>query len=189
MSNNNNKKFYNADASVLHYGANERRAIMLEKLQKKGGENVLREAIDRFYAKQLADDRLMYFFRGVNVEIIKWHQFNLMSIAFASVPDNFSLHDLLLNRHQRLFERGLNEEYFDIVLQHFEDTLVEMDVEPELIKEALEVVMPLREVFAQGYREAQERKRAADRKRQAVLAIVVAAAAFGVFKLVKSKKK
>jgi len=183
MSNNNNNA---GDASVLHYGANERRAIMLEKL---GGQKVLREAIDRFYAKQIADDRLMYFFRGVNVEIIKWHQFNLMSIAFTAVPDNFSLKDLLLNRHTRLFEMGLSEVEFDVVAQHFEDTLTEMNVDSELIKESLEVVMPLRDVFAQGYREAQERKKKAVRKRQVILAVLVAAVAVGAIKLVKSKKK
>lgn len=176
----------NADASVLHYGANERRAIMLEKL---GGNKVLREAIDRFYEKQLADERLMYFFRGVNVEIIKWHNFNLMSVAFTAIPDNFNLQDLLLNRHKRLYEMGLNEEYFDFVLQHFEDTLTEMDVDEDLIKEALEVVRPLREVFAQGYREAQERKRKAELKRRAVMAIAVAVVAVGIVKLIKSKKK
>ena len=176
----------NADASVLHYGANERRAVMLEKL---GGQRALRRAIDIFYAKQIADDRLMYFFRGVNVEIIKWHQFNLMSIAFTAVPENFDLPDLLLNRHGRLFDMGLDETYFDIVAQHFKDTLVEMDVDPDLIKESLDVVMPLREVFAQGAREAQERTKRAAGKRQAVLAIVAAALAIGVVKLVKSKKK
>lgn len=175
-----------SDASVLHYGANERRAVMLEKL---GGQKVLREAIDRFYAKQIADERLMYFFRGVNVEIIKWHQFNLMSIAFTAVPDNFDLADLLLNRHQRLFEIGLSEEYFDIVAQHFEDTLVEMNVDPDLIKESLEVVMPLRTVFYQGFRQAQERKKKAIRTRRAILAVLVAVVAVGAVKFVKSKKK
>lgn len=177
---------YNEDASMLHYGANERRAIMLEKL---GGQKVLREAIDIFYAKQLADDRLMYFFRGVNVEVIKWHNFNLMSLAFTALPENFDLQALLLTRHKRLFEMGLNEDYFDIVLQHFEDTLVEMNVDDELVKEALEIVSPLRLVFAQGYREAQQRKKRADQTRQAVLVLIVAAAAFGVFKFAQSKKK
>ena len=175
-----------SDASVLHYGANERRAVMLEKL---GGQKVLREAIDRFYAKQIADERLMYFFRGVNVEIIKWHQFNLMSIAFTAVPDNFNLADLLLNRHRRLFDMGLSEVHFDIVAQHFEDTLTEMNVDPDLITESLIVVMPLRDVFAQGFREAQERKKKAVRARQAIVAILVAAIAVGAVKFVKSKKK
>jgi hemoglobin len=133
----------NGDASMLHYGANERRAILLGKL---GGQKVLRQAIDKFYNKQLEDERLMFFFRGVNVEIIKWHQFNLMSIAFTAVPDNFSLEDLLLVRHKRLFDMGLSEVYFDMVAKHFEDTLIEMNVDEALIKEALEVVMPLRKV-------------------------------------------
>jgi hemoglobin len=144
--------------AILHYGANERRAIMLEKL---GGKKVLREAIDKFYEKQINDPRLMCFFYGVNVEIIKWHQFNLMSIAFTEIPENFDLKELLLIRHQRLFDEGLNETHFDLVAQHFSDTLREMNVDPKLRDEALEVVMPLRDVFAQGVREAQERAESA----------------------------
>ena len=159
---------------------------MLEKL---GGREVLQKAIDIFYQKQLEDDRLMAFFHGVDVEIIKWHQFNLMSIAFTAVPDNFDLKHLLLTRHQRLYDEGLSEEHFDMVLQHFKDTLKEMNVEPELAKEALEVVMPLRDVFEQGAREARERKKANTLKRQVTLAVIVTLLAAGVVKMIRDKKK
>jgi hemoglobin len=172
--------------AILHYGANERRAIMLEKL---GGRRVLRVAIDKFYEKQINDERLMCFFYGVDVEIIKWHQFNLMSIAFTEIPVNFDLKELLLTRHKRLFDVGLNESHFDLVAQHFSDTLKEMNVDPTLSEEALEVVMPLRDVFAQGAREAQERSKAAAMKRRVILSFVVAMVAVGVVRLVRSKKK
>jgi hemoglobin len=171
--------------AILHYGANERRAIMLEKL---GGKKVLREAIDKFYEKQINDPRLMCFFYGVNVEIIKWHQFNLMSIAFTEIPENFDLKELLLIRHQRLFDEGLNETHFDLVAQHFSDTLREMNVDPKLRDEALEVVMPLRDVFAQGVREAQGRAESATRKRQVILALAVAFFAVGVVTFVRLKR-
>lgn len=140
---------------ALHHSAMERRRVMLHKL---GGEEKRREAIDRFYIKQMNDERIMHFFEGSDVEIIKWHQFNLMSIAFTAVPANFDVRKLLLTRHQNLFDEGLSEEHFDIVSKHFTDTLHEMGVDPELAKEALEVVLPLRAIFEEGAQEARKRR-------------------------------
>ena len=92
---------------VLNYGAHERKAILLDKL---GGRQVLQDALDDFYNRQLDDPRLVSFFRGTDMEILKWHQFNLMGIAFAHVPDNVDLRHLLLVRHKKLFEeQGLSE--------------------------------------------------------------------------------
>ena len=59
------------DTYPLHHGASARRSVLLEKL---GGDAKKREAIDRFYEKQMNDPRLMHFFDGHSVEVIKWHQ-------------------------------------------------------------------------------------------------------------------
>ena len=165
---------------ALHHSALERRRVMLDKL---GGDEKRREAIDRFYKKQMEDERLLHFFDGTDVEIIKWHQFNLMSIAFTAVPKTFDVRALLLTRHKALYDAGLNETHFDIVAKHFTDTLEEMKVNPELVKEALEVVMPLREIFKEGARLAKERKEQQEfrsRMKKVVLVAVVAAVAIRV---------
>ena len=59
--------------ALLHYGANERKHQMLQKL---GGQNVLAEATDKFYNRQVHDERLLRFFHGTDLTILKWHQFN-----------------------------------------------------------------------------------------------------------------
>jgi truncated hemoglobin YjbI len=59
--------------ALLHYGANERKHHMLEKL---GGQTVLAEATDRFYDRQVHDEKLLKFFHGTDLSILKWHQFN-----------------------------------------------------------------------------------------------------------------
>ncbi len=140
---------------ALHHSALERRRVMLQKL---GGDEKRREAIDRFYKKQMEDERLTHFFDGTDVEIIKWHQFNLMSIAFTAVPKTFDVTTLLLTRHKALYDAGLNESHFDIVTKHFTDTLEEMNVDEEFIQEALDGVMPIKEIFREGARLAKERK-------------------------------
>jgi hypothetical protein len=62
---------------VLQCGLNERRAVMLEKL---GGKEVLHQAIDKFYNRQMNDPKLAYFFRNTNIQILKWHEMNFMSV-------------------------------------------------------------------------------------------------------------
>ena len=61
------------EVAMLHYGANERKYQMLRKL---GGQRVLAEATDRFYNRQVNDKKLLKFFHGADLTILKWHQFN-----------------------------------------------------------------------------------------------------------------
>jgi truncated hemoglobin YjbI len=168
------------ESECLHYGANERRAILLEKL---GGPHVLRKAVLVFYEKQLQDPILKKFFEGVDIHILQWHQFNLMSIAFSQVPENFNAVHLILSRHQRLFEElGLNEFHFDrVVLHHFRNTLQELQVGEDLIQEAIDVVMPIRTAFVQGAQAAREKRRIqAQRQQLRQLTTAAALAVIGV---------
>mmetsp|Transcript_21109 Transcript_21109/g.51926 ORF Transcript_21109/g.51926 Transcript_21109/m.51926 type:complete len:177 (+) Transcript_21109:81-611(+) len=167
-------------STLLHYGANERKHRMLEKL---GGKKVLSEATDTFYNRQINDERLALFFHGTDLAILKWHQFNLMSIAFTEVPENFDVEHLILVRHKHLFDRGLDETYYDCVMEHFSETLKEMEVDPQVIEDACNVVLPLRAIFAQGAKEAEERQGQQTRRglwteALLVLAGVVAIAAY-----------
>ena len=149
---------------VLNYGAHERKAILLDKL---GGRQVLQDALDDFYNRQLDDPRLVSFFRGTDMEILKWHQFNLMGIAFAHVPDNVDLRHLLLVRHKKLFEeQGLSERHFDIVLEHFQKTLQDRNLDQELMDEVLNVVRPIRDIFQEGARIAAQKKLHEARQKQ-----------------------
>ena len=94
----------------------------------------------------------------------------VMGIAFTAVPENFDVNHLILKRHQKLFDDGLDETYFDMVMSHFTDTLREMKVDPTVIDAAIEVIMPLREIFVQGAVEAKERRQ--QRQREEILAKV-----------------
>jgi len=58
--------------------SNAKRETLLHKL---GGPDALRVAVDRFFESLVADEKLAPFFMGVNVKLLKWHQYNFMSIA------------------------------------------------------------------------------------------------------------
>lgn len=73
-----------------------------------------------------------------------------MSIAFHDIPNGFDLRDLLLRRHKRLFEEGLDGKVYDRVLEHFCETLRDLNVREETIAEALSIVQPYRAIFEEG---------------------------------------
>jgi len=99
-----------------------------------------------------------------------------MGIAFTAVPENFNARHLILVRHRALFDAGLDETYFDVVMGHFRATLEEMKVDQEVIHEALDVVMPLRTIFVQGAEEARERREKQARRELLARCVVVAVA-------------
>lgn len=111
-----------------------------------------------------------------------------MSIAFTSVPDNFDVERLILVRHEHLFDRGLNATYFDYTVELFVETLQELNIDPELIQEATEVIMPLRKYFEEGAALAEQRKRDAARQQlvgQAVVWGLVAIWAYTTMRVMK----
>ena len=55
-------------------------------------------------------------------------------------------------KHERLFERGLNESHFDRFVAYLVDSIRSLGVHRELVNEAAEMLSPLRHVFAEGNR-------------------------------------
>lgn len=132
---------------------NAKKATLLERL---GGQTALRAAVDEFYKRLIDDERLERFFVGVNIDRLKRHQYNFMSMAFTKVPDGFDVEKLVLTKHERLFQMGLNEGHFDIVAGHFVGTLRGMGVKRELIDEAVGVIAPLRVIFVEAAAEVEQ---------------------------------
>jgi hemoglobin len=151
--------------AVLHSGAsgasstaapqtNENRATLSDRL---GGNDALRAAVAGLYQKILDDDELSIFFQDVNMTALKLHQIEFLKVAFGQVPDGLDVSGLMLSKHRRLFEAGLNEMHFDRVAAHLVATLADLNVPEALIDEAVGIVGPLRAVFEQGALEAQIR--------------------------------
>ena len=90
-------------------------------------------------------------FEGLDKARMKAHQYKFFSMVFSGIPEDVDIVDVVLSKHERLFrEKGLNASHFDLVAGHFVGALESLQVPPELIKEATEVLVPLRPVFDQG---------------------------------------
>lgn len=54
-----------------------KKTVLLDRL---GGQEALRAAVDEFYVRLTADAELAPFFAGVNVKLLKWHQVRNVSV-------------------------------------------------------------------------------------------------------------
>lgn len=111
--------------------------------EKIGGREAVNAAVDLFYEKVLADERISKFFTNVNMENQKAKQRAFLTVAFGG-PNNYSGKDLK-EGHAKLVEQGLNDNHFDAVIENLGATLKELNVPEDLIGEAAEIALSTRE--------------------------------------------
>ncbi|MGD8591597.1 MAG: group 1 truncated hemoglobin [Gammaproteobacteria bacterium] len=99
-----------------------------------GGEAAVDAAVDIFYRKVLADDRINKFFEDVDMERQAAKQKAFLTVAFGG-PNKYSGKDMR-DGHAHLVARGLNDSHFDAVMEHLGATLKELNVPDELIAKA-----------------------------------------------------
>jgi len=101
--------------------------------EKIGGAAAVDAAVDIFYRKVLADDRINEFFNGVDMERQAAKQKGFLTMAFGG-PNNYTGKDMR-DGHAHLVARGLNDSHFDAVVENLGGTLKELGVADELIGE------------------------------------------------------
>jgi len=99
-----------------------------------GGKKAINAAVDLFYKKVLADDRVNHFFEDVNMNKQIKKQKAFLSAAFGS-PVKWTGKDMR-TAHKHL---DLKESDFNAIAGHLQATLEELKVKPELIKEAMAI--------------------------------------------------
>lgn len=96
-----------------------------------GGEAAVNAAVDIFYRKVLADDRINRFFEHTDMEKQAAKQKAFLTMAFGG-PNNYSGADMRKG-HAHLVKQGLNDTHFDAVVENLASTLHELNVPQSLI--------------------------------------------------------
>ncbi|MEJ2653672.1 MAG: group 1 truncated hemoglobin [Gammaproteobacteria bacterium] len=99
-----------------------------------GGEAAVNAAVDIFYRKVLADDRIKEFFDDVDMDRQAAKQKAFLTMVMGG-PSNYTGKDMR-EGHAHLVKRGLNDSHFDAVMEDLGATLQELNVPAELIAEA-----------------------------------------------------
>lgn len=96
-----------------------------------GGSAAVDAAVDKFYRRVLADDRISEFFEGVDMETQAAKQKAFLTMVFGG-PNNYTGLDMRKG-HAHLVARGLDDSHFDAVVENLGATLKDMGVSDELI--------------------------------------------------------
>lgn len=117
---------------------------MAESLYKQlGGAPAVKAAVDIFYRKVLADDRINRFFEGVNMADQVAKQRAFLTMAFGG-PNNYTGADMR-TAHARLVANGLNDSHVDAVMENLKATLQELRVPGYLIPQVCDIAESVRD--------------------------------------------
>ena len=116
----------------------ERIFDMANLYETLGGEAAINQAVDIFYRYVLTDDRINYWFEGVDMEKQAAKQKAFMVMAFGG-PHNYTGDDMR-KAHAHLVAKGLNDTHFDAVKENLEKALNDLSVPEEHIQTVLGVV-------------------------------------------------
>lgn len=98
---------------------------------KLGGAAAVDLAVENFYEKVLADERVQHFFADIDMSRQKQHQKAFMTYAFGGADHWNGLP--MRDAHKKLVaEMGLTDIHFDAIAEDLVATLVELEVPPRL---------------------------------------------------------
>lgn len=109
-----------------------------------GGGPAVDAAVDLFYAKVLADARIRHLFTNTDIDKLRHHQKNFLTLAFggANAYDGRSMRAA----HQALVDtRGLEETHFDAVVENLTEALTELGIEEPLIDEVADIAASIKD--------------------------------------------
>lgn len=106
-----------------------------------GGEAAVDAAVDVFYRKVLADDRISQYFDVVDMDAQRAKQKAFLTYAFGG-PNQYEGRDMRA-AHSKL--PGLNEGHFNAVMENLGATLEELGVSADLIGEAAGIALSVKD--------------------------------------------
>lgn len=111
--------------------------------ERLGGADAVKAAVDIFYDKMLADDRVSHFFDTTDMDRQRNRQRSFLIFAFGgpNAYDGKSMRDA----HAPLLEKGLDDTHVDIVIEHLGGTLAELGVPASDIAEVAAIANSVRD--------------------------------------------
>ena len=95
--------------------------------ERIGGAIAVDIAVDKFYARVLADDRIKSFFLNVNMRTQRQKQKSFLTYAFGG-PNHYSAKNMRDGHRSMVRDQGLNDMHFDIIQNLLSDTLRDLGV-------------------------------------------------------------
>ena len=116
---------------------------MASLYERIGGEAAVDAAVDIFYRKVLADDRVNGFFDDVDMEGQIAKQKGFLTMVFGG-PNNYTGKDMR-EGHKHLVDNGLNDSHVDTIIELLGGTLKELGVADADIEEVAGIANSVRD--------------------------------------------
>ena len=116
------------------------------KPQQLSADAAIELAVEKFYERNLADDRINHFFVDTDLEKLRRHQFNFLRYAFSEGRIQYR-GDSIKDAHSNSIAKGLNGYHFDCVAENLGTSLTALAVPQDIIDQILAIVGPLRTIF------------------------------------------
>lgn len=111
--------------------------------ERLGGQPAMKAAVERFYDKLLADERVRSFFDDVDMKRQLLKQRAFLTVVTGG-PNAYEGQDMR-RAHAHLVERGLNDTHVDVVITTLGETLSELGVGPNEIAEVAAIANSVRD--------------------------------------------
>ncbi len=111
--------------------------------ERIGGKDAIDAAVDIFYGKVLADERIKHFFDNTDMDEQRKKQKRFLAYAFGA-PVKYEGKDMR-TAHAHLVERGLNDDHFNAVGENLVNTLIDLKVPQDMIDEVVALVETTRD--------------------------------------------
>lgn len=121
--------------------------IKVELLNKAGDVTAVDSAINGFVDALFHDDELKPIFEKYSKPHLKAHQQRLFLMAITDLPADFDYKAFIMERHYKLFDKGVNEKHFDLMVKYLNEALATLSVDPELVGGVNDRLAPFRDVF------------------------------------------
>lgn len=108
-----------------------------------GGEPAMQAAVEDFYRRVLADERIAHFFDDVDMEAQMAKQKAFLTFACGG-PNQYTGRDMT-SAHAALVERGLNDSHVDAVAENLNATLRSLGVDDDLVKQVIALADSVRD--------------------------------------------
>ena len=109
---------------------------MIDKLYDKiGGSATINKLVQIFYDRVLADPRLSPFFQQTDMAALRAQQAMFISMLLGG-SRSFNGRDLT-TAHTVARAQGLNDAHFDALLEHFRESLPQVGVAEDYVREIL----------------------------------------------------
>ncbi|CCI17414.1 Group 1 truncated hemoglobin glbN [Microcystis aeruginosa PCC 9807] len=107
--------------------------------EKLGGAAAVDLAVEKFYEKVLADERVQRFFAPTDMQQQKQYQKAFMTYAFGGA-EQWNGRPMRDAHKELVAEMGLTDSHFDAIAEDLVATLVELEVTQALIDEVVQIV-------------------------------------------------